>query len=368
MSRLAVFLATSGHSGVDRVMGNLLPAIARLGVEVDLLKVDRHGPELRDLPEGLSVVPLGCAHVGAALPALARYLRRQRPDALLCDKDRVNRTGLLALWLARVPTRIYLRMGTTVSVNLASRSALDRWRQRFSIRHLYPRATGLLVPSRGAAEDLARVMGRGGERIHVVPSPVVRPDIAALAKEPIEDGWLERSEAPLILGVGELSGRKDYATVLRAFARVRARRACRLAILGEGRRRAELETLAGQLGLAGEVHLPGFVNNPYPWIRCAALFAHGARWEGMPVVLVEALALGTPVVSTDCPSGPRELLDDGRLGRLVPVGDAEAMAEAMLETLARPPEAALLRQSVEAYRVDRSAGAYLDAMGFSGHG
>jgi glycosyltransferase involved in cell wall biosynthesis len=363
--RLAVFLATSGHSGVDRIMGNLLPAIAREGIRVDLLKLEGHGPNLQDVPEGLRIVPLHRAHVGTSLPALVRYLRRERPDVLLSDKDRVNRTAIMARWLARVNTRLYVRIGTTVSANLANRRALERWKQIQSIRYLYPRADGILVPSRGAAEDLRRLMGVGCPGAQVVPSPVVREDLDALASAPLDDPWLNAADTPLLIAVGELSARKDHATLLRAFAGVRAQRAVRLAILGEGRERGNLQSLARELGISHELHLPGFVSNPYPWIKRAALLAHSSRWEGLAVVLVEALALGTPVVATDCPSGTRELLDGGRLGRLVTVGDADGLAREIIAALDATPDREALRVAAEPYQVARSARAYLRAMGFN---
>jgi len=362
--QLAVFLATSGHSGVDRVMRNLLPAIARQGIRVDLLKLQGHGPNLEDVPEGLRILPLGRAHVSTSLPALVRYLRRHRPEALLSDKDRVNRTAIMARWLAGTDTRVYVRIGTTVSVNLAGRRPFERWVQLKSIRTLYPRADGILVPSQGAAEDLRRVMGSETPCATVVPSPVVREDLDAMASASLNDEWLKRSQAPLLIAVGELSARKDHATLLRAFARARSQRPLRLVILGEGREREHLETLARTLNIASYVYMPGFVANPYPWIAQASLFVHSSRWEGLAVVLVEALALGTPVVATDCPSGTHELLDGGRLGRLVPVGDDETLARQILASLETSTDRQTLRAAAQPYHVARSASAYLRAMGF----
>ncbi len=361
---VAVFAATSGHSGVDRVLRNLVPAMCREGARVDVLSVEGHGPRFDGVPEGARVVPLGARHVATALPALARYLRRERPAALLADKDRVNRAALAARWLARTPTRVALRLGTTVSVNLASRGLWERILQTASMRWLYPGADAVLVPSAGAADDLAAYSRLPRERIRVVPSPVVTARLHGLAAEPPAHPWLADGGAPVILGVGELSERKDFATLLRAFARVRAGRPCRLVILGEGRRRSELERLAAELGVAGDVALPGFIANPYPCMARAAVFALASRWEGMPVVLIEALALGTPSVACDCPSGPREVLAGGRVGPLVPVGDVSALAEALAAQLARPTPRERSRAAVEAYGDAASARAYLAALGF----
>lgn len=359
---IAVLLATSGHSGVDRVMGNLLTAWGEAGLAVDLLAIHGHGPQLDPLPSGLRRVLLAARHVNTALPVLVRYLRAVRPPLLLTDKDRVNRVALAAAAFTGGHTRVAVRLGTTVSVNLARRGRLERALQRASMRHLYPRAAAVLVPSQGAADDLAAFAGLARERIAVVPSPVFGRRLQALAADPPQ-GVPWPQAPPTVLGIGELCARKDFGTLIRAFARLRAKRPCRLVILGEGRQRPLLEALVRELGLTADVCLPGFVANPYPHLARAGLFALSSRCEGLPVALIEALACGTPAVSTDCPSGPRELLHGGKLGALVPVGDAEALAAAMTATLDEPPAADTLRAAAAPYAVQTAAGAYLDALG-----
>lgn len=360
--RIACFFSTSGHSGVDRAAKHLIPALARRGYRVDLLKVRRHGPHLDAIPDGVSVVDLGSRHTYACVPGLVRYLRRERPAVMLSDKDRVNRTALLAHWLARVPTRLVFSSGTTISIDLATRGALERWVQRTSMGRLYPFADQVIVTSAGVADDMARYTGLARERIRVVPSPVVPASLFTEVLARPDHPWLGRSDRPLILGAGELCGRKDFESLLRAFARVRAERPCRLMILGQGRARERLLALAAELGVAEDVALPGFVPEPYAFMAHADLFAFTSRWEGLGFVIIEALAVGTPVVATDCPSGPREILQDGRIGPLVPVGDAAALATAILQTLDAPPPQALLRDAARPYEIEASTDAYLDAM------
>jgi glycosyltransferase involved in cell wall biosynthesis len=364
--RIAFFLATSGHSGVDRLMRNLIPAVARRGYAVDQLKVRAHGPDLCDAP-GVRVVDLGSSHVWSSLPALTRYLRRERPRVMLSDKDKVNRCGVVARALAGASgsTRLVLRSGTTISVDLAHRGPVDRWIQRSSMRWLYRRAHAVVVPSDAAARDLVTYAGLPAPLVRAVPSPVLpatlldQPPLAPPAHPAFEPG-----APPVILGVGELSPRKDFATLVRAFAALRAQgRDCRLVILGRGGQHDPLLALAAELGVAEHVALPGFSNEVFAYMTHAAAFALCSRWEGMPVVLIEALGCGTPVVATDCPGGSRELLQDGAIGQLVPIGDVEALTAALARMLSEPKQAARNRAAARAYEIEHATSAYLAAMG-----
>ena len=359
---VAFLLATSGHSGVDRIMPQLMREFARRGLSVHQLKLRRHGPEPGDIEGDFRVIDLGVAHVLSSLFAVVRYLRRERPTVLLSDKDRVNRIALLARWLAHVPTRVAVRNGTTVSVDLRHRPRFQKWTHWFSMRWLYRAADAILVPSCGAADDLARFATIPRQRIDVVPNPVITPDMDDAAAQPTGHGWFDE-DTPVVLGVGELGGRKDFATLIRAFAQLRAGRPCRLVILGRGRQRERLAALAADLGVGEEVALLGFKPNPWAYLARAQVFVLSSRWEGLSNVLIAALALGVPVVATDCPSGPREILDHGRHGELVPVGDAAAMAAAIGRTLDTEPDRQRLRTAAQPYRVKPAADQYLRVLG-----
>ncbi|MGQ0698898.1 MAG: glycosyltransferase [Panacagrimonas sp.] len=360
--RVAFFLATSGHSGVDRLMRNLIPAVARRGYAVDQLKVQRHGPDLGDAP-GVRVIDLGSRHVYSSIPAVVHYLRRERPAVMLCDKDKVNRSAVIARWLAGSDARLVLRSGTTISVDLSHRGAFDRWMQRTSMARLYRGAHAVVVPSLAAAEDLSAYTGLPASLVHTVPSPVLPSAILEHAAPRPDHPWFAPGASPVILGVGELSPRKDFATLIRAFARGRAQRECRLVIVGRGGQLEPLRELAKQLGVGSDVDFPGFRTDPLSFMTHAAVFALCSRWEGMPVVLIEALGCGTPVVATDCPGGSRELLQDGRLGPLVPIGDDAALAAALEQLLSGPGDAAACRAAAAPYEIESATTAYLAAMG-----
>jgi glycosyltransferase involved in cell wall biosynthesis len=256
-------------------------------------------------------------------------------------------------------------MGTTVSVNLKRRKTLQRWVQLASIRLFYRHADGIIVPSRGAAEDLASIAALPVDRISVVPSPILTPAMLAMAAQAVDHPWLANKDCPLVVGVGELSQRKDFATLIRAFARVRKTRRLRLMILGDGRQALALKSLADDLGVAPDVDLVGFKANPYPYIAGADVFALSSTCEGSPVVLMEAQALGVPSVSTDCPSGPKEIFDGERFGRLAPVGDDRQLAGALIDVLDNPVEPAELRAAAQRYTLNRSVDLYLGALGLT---
>ena len=210
---------------------------------------------------------------------------------------------------------------------------------------------------------MAAYTGLPRDLIHVVPSPVVPGSLFDADLPRPDHPWFADPGRPLILSAGELCGRKGFDTLLRAFTLVRAQRPCRLLILGRGGARQALLALARELGVADDFALPGFVPQPYAWMAHADLFAFTSRWEGLGFVLIEALAVGTPVVATDCPSGPREILAGGRFGPLVPVGDHQAMAQAIAATLDAPLPPATLRQAARPYEIEASTDAYLDAFG-----
>lgn len=360
-NRIACFFSTSGHSGVDKAMQHLIPELAARGYEVDLLNIRRHGPHLKTIPDGVRVIDLGTSSTYPSLFPLIRYLRRERPAVLLADKDRVNRTALLARFLSGTKPRLVLSSGTTISIDLASRGALERCMQKISMGKLYPFADQVIVNSEGVADDMAAYTGLSRDLIEVVPRPVI-PDSAFERDYPRPDHlWFQPDQPPVILGVGELGMRKDFSTLIRAFAKIRAERECRLVILGKGKQKEMLEALAEELGVAADVELLGFKPNPYDYMAHASLFVLTSLWEGLGFVLIEALAMGTPVVSVDCPSGPSEILQDGQYGPLVKMKDDGALSQAIITTLDKPLPENVLQQAARPYSVSAATTAYLKA-------
>jgi glycosyltransferase involved in cell wall biosynthesis len=326
--------------GVERVMLNLANGLAAQGVPVDLVAISAHGPYRSQTVAGVRVVNLAASRMVWAIPALVRYLRRAQPAAVLTALDYINVATILANHLAGTPAQVYV--STHKHFSTATRAS-SLWRERFllpaAMRVAYRAADGVVAISKAMADDLSKAIDFPRSRIRVIANPAVTGDLLALAHAAPSHPWLRDKNIPTFLGVGRLHEQKDFSTLIGAFARVRERRPSRLVIFGEGPQRSALEELARELGVKKDVDLPGFTTNPYAEMRAASTFVLSSRYEGLPTVLIEAMACGCPIVSTDCPSGPAEILEGGKHGPLVPVGDAEALSAAMLHCLEFPKSA-----------------------------
>jgi glycosyltransferase involved in cell wall biosynthesis len=356
--RVAMFMPSFGDGGVERMLVNLAGGLARRGIDVDFVTRTRIAPYLDRLDPNVRLVETVDSGLLTVQPAMCRYLRAARPDIVLCGKDRAARAALLARRLSGVGFALVLRPGTTVSERVARRGPLKRWRAYRLIRSTYRSAAAVVGNSEGVVRDIAQIAGLPADVMHLIRNPVVTSDLALQAAKPVDHPWFAAGEPPVVLGIGGLRHAKGLDTLIRAFAKVRAERPCRLMIFGEGHLRGALERLAVELRVAADVSLAGFDPNPYRYLSRAALFVLASRWEGSPNALTEALALGTPVVAADCPSGPREILAGGTVAPLVPVDDVGALAAAMLAVLDEPGDAEVRRAAVAEYRVETCAARY----------
>ena len=281
--------------------------------------------------------------------AVAAYLDRERPDAVLTQG-----TGPTAVLMAAGHLAVH-RARTVAALH----GGISSGRRRRRAERVYVRADAVVGVSAGTAADLAGLPGMARERVHMVYNPVVTEEMERKAREPVDHPWIGETGPPVILAAGRLHALKDFPTLLAAFARLLAWRPARLIVLGKGKQRPHLLSLARRLGVAENIDFPGFVDNPYAFMARASLFVLSSRrGEGLPTVLIEAMACGCPVVSTDCPYGPREILEDGKHGPLVPVGDAEALAAAMARTLDAPPRPEALRERASFFNAARAIDRY----------
>ncbi len=335
--RLAVFLPALNGGGAERTMLNLARGIAERGYAVDLVLAQGKGPYLNDVPRSVRLIDLKAYGTFASLPRLISYLNKMQPEVMISALCRANIVALWARRMAGVSTRIVVSERNTLSCWAKKSQA---WHMKLTLlmaRHVYHWADAVTSVSKGVADDLSQMTNISREHIQVIYNPIVTPEMQRKMQAPLDHPWFQRGEPPVVLSVGSLTEQKDFRTVIQAFARVRKKHVVRLLIFGEGRQRPELEKLIAELGIGQDVSLPGWVENPYPFMVRAALFVLCSRWEGLPGVLIEALFCGAPLVATDCPSGPREILADGKYGKLVPVGDIAALGRSIEAALGDNP-------------------------------
>lgn len=359
--RIALFLPSLRGGGAERVMINLAQGFVTKGVAVDLVLVRAEGPYLQQLPEGINVVDLNARRVRSCLPGLVRYFHQSSPTAMLSAMDHVNVVAVLAKLIAASSSRLVVTLHNTISEKLGSAPYWYRRALALLLRLMYPLTDGVIAVSAGVADDYVSITGLKRDQIKVIYNPVITETLFEKAQEDPGHPWFMPGQPPVIISVGTLTEQKDHAALFHAFARIKQKLPIRLMLLGEGPLRKELEKLAYDLNITEDLAMPGFVDNPFQYLASSAVFVLSSKWEGLPTVLIEALAVGVPVVSTDCKSGPNEILKGGKLGALVPVGDVSALAEAIYESLlsnanhCRP-------EDLNAFTTDTAVTEYLEAL------
>ena len=362
---LTIFLADLGGGGAERMMVTIANGLAARGAAVRMLLARAVGPYLSEVADDVEVTDLAAKGVTSAIPGLVAHLRTTRPDVLLTTLSHTSAAALAARALAGTGTPVVVREANTpTAVSRSWSSPKDRL-ARLVIHKAYRQADGVIAVSDGVASALREVVGVEQGKIATLYNPVVSPELDELAALDPDHRWFDEGRPPVILGVGSLSQRKDFHTLIRAFDLVARQTDARLVILGEGPQRESLEELVVSLGLTDRVEMPGFKQNPFMYMARAKVYVLSSHLEGLPGSLVQALACGCPSVATDCPSGPFEILQGGAIGPLVDVGDHEAMAAAVLSQLQHPPPKERLVGAVVKYHADTvldSMQAYLAAI------
>lgn len=363
--RIAIVSLSFDVGGVERMLTNLAGGFASHGIDVDLLVKNIDKPFLDIKIPKIQVHQINGSSEKENVNAICDYFRQQIPSCVLSSKPKDDSLMLTAKRKSGLPIRTVIRSPVNISsqLRLKRRNPIKKWLVYRDTRNRYQQADAIIAVSKGVAQDIAHITGLGQEKVHVLPNPVITPQMLALSGRSAAHPWLENKRFPVIVGSGRLSRQKNFQLLIRAFARVRERCNCRLIILGSGRYRARLDKLSQDLGVSEHVDLAGFKQNPYAILANADLFVLSSNWEGSPNALTEAMAMGVPVVATDCDSGPRELLKNGELGPLVPVGDQSALSEAIYQTLQNPIQGSRLQQAAQPYHLENSTREYLKVLG-----
>lgn len=357
--RIAILLPDLRSGGAERLHVSLARAWIARGFEVEFVLRQARGELMAELPEGASVVSLDAGRVRNAILPLARYLRRSPPQAMLAAMWPLTVVAVASARIAGFRGRLLGSEHSPLSLAYAGRGSLHRWFLSASQRWAYQRLDAVIGVSVGVANDLARSSGLSGDVFKVINNPAALGRVDSRSEAPNE---LASSARPIFLTVGTLKRVKRQDLLIEAFSRLPPEGRGTLCIVGDGPERTALKARIQQLGLEGHVLMPGFVANPGPWYAAADVFVLSSEYEGFGNVIVEALEYGLPIVSTDCIAGPSEILDGGRYGTLVLVGNAGALAEGMQQALAAPLNRGALEARARDFELDVVADRYLDVL------
>jgi glycosyltransferase involved in cell wall biosynthesis len=358
LARIAILLPDLRGGGVERVRLQLAAEFLKEGHQVEFILLRHTGALLDEVPAGASVYDLNCVRIRDLPLSLARYLRRYRPDALLAAMWPITGVACLVTRLASRTTRLVISEHNDLR-HAPAVSKAEKFLLKLIGRQVYGRANHLITVSDGVAESVAQVSGTPRDSITTIYNPVRPQSRTTLSRNDSLVQWWKDSEISII-AVGSLKRQKGFDVLLDAMKGLRDRKVpARLLILGEGPEQHSLEAEIARLGLHSSVRLGGYKSDPYPYFREADLFVLSSRWEGLGNVIIEAMASGVPIVSTDCPSGPAELLEGGRYGILVPVDDAHALTNGIEEALRSPTNPTTLIERAAQFSPVLTASAYL---------
>ncbi|MDI9347735.1 MAG: glycosyltransferase [Methylacidiphilales bacterium] len=355
---ITILASFSGQGGVEKMLVQLCNGLVALHRSVRLLCIKNSSPHLSAIDSRVEIIKLPTTHAYVAIPAIAKFLTTKTPPHILVAKDRAAR----ALWIATKVTQkklnYWIRVGTTLGASLQYKNKISTLVRTFALPSTYHDATGIIAVSQGVALDIHQRYNIPLKKIHTVPNPVITPELFQLAKINTNHDFFKDPSGPILIAMGRMSPEKDFGTLLQACTLVRNHFPIRLIIIGGGSTTELFRTMHWDVS-PDWLSCVGFIQNPYPYLAQASLFVLSSKWEGSPNALTEALALGTQVVSTDCPSGPREVLQGGLVAPLVPVGNPSAMAEAIIGVLKKPQAKNILQDAVKEYTQLQSAKRYL---------
>lgn len=371
---ISIFSLPMYGNGLDRVILNLTNGLTDLGFQIDLIVPEvtkYHQSILNDFSPEVRTVSLDILFHKLIfiekIFKLKQYLDQNKPSVLLVNGDYVGVTNI-AKFLSSSSTKIVHAVHIHVSQYFQAVGGFRKHLRFWLLKHFYRSSDGIVAVSKGVANNISSITGIPYTEIKVIYNPVVTSDLLEKSEAKIQHSWFQYNQIPIILGAGRLMEQKDFSTLIKAFAKLRSQRLCRLVIIGEPTaHKAELEALAHELGIEDDVQFPGHTSNPYAFMSKASVFVMSSRYEGFGNVLVEAMAVGTPVVSTNCESGPSEILEDGHYGLLVPVNDVEAMADAINQTLDHPINSKILQERAQFFSIEKVSKQYAEYLTLINH-
>ena len=356
--KVAFFATSMEGGGAERVSLNLAKTCAERGYSVDLLLNSVAGPYMQFVPDNVRIIDLNKPGLLKSTALLARYIQQEKPLAIHCSVTDRGLSASMAKMLLFSNVKVVIEVENTVSKQIPNPTTKQKIYQELK-NLLFPRSAKLVAVSQGVAEDLMKNFRIPIKSIEVIYNPVVTKQLKSEMQGEAGHKWLLEKSAPVVLAAGRLAPQKDFATLITAFKYVVSKCDARLIIVGEGEQRNMLTSLVQELDLTDYVDMPGFVDNPYAYMKHSDLFVLSSIFEGFGNVIAEAMACGCPIVSTDCPSGPSEILQNGEYGTLVPVGDAESLGQAIIDALQQDHDINKLLERAEDFSEDKIVDEYL---------
>ena len=330
--KLAIFIPSLSGGGAERAMIAVANGLAESHL-VDLVVSDAKGAYKDEVSKNVNIIDFKSSRLLYSLLKLRNYIVTQRPTTLLSVLTTANILSICSRFLSRSKCRLILSERASISAALSDNSSWQAKLLPFLIQKLYNYSDMIVSVSEGISKELISNFGINSEKSIVIHNPVVNDFLIKKSNEPLENIYFDHKNIPMVLGVGRLTSQKNFSLLIKSFAIVREKIEAKLVILGEGPLREELKQLSKDLRIEKDVHLPGFVDNPFAWMKNSKVFVLSSNYEGLPNALIQAMACGTQVISTNCPTGPDEILEGGKWGGLVDVGDLEGLSREVLVAL-----------------------------------
>ena len=356
---VAVHLPNLNGGGAEKVAIILCEQLHLRGYKIDLVVGTARGEYVETIPAGINVVDLGAPRTWKSITALRKYIEKSRPAAIIANVGPQNISAVIANALSQKKTNVFAVQHSSLTHQSRDHPSWQMRAMPILYRFVLPFSSGVVAVSHGVAEDLIEKAHIPRNLVKVIYNPITSPTKEQY-EGPISIPEFFDGQEPVIAALGRLVPVKDFTTLIKAVHLINQTTfPTRLLVMGNGPMREQLQMLVESLNLSERVRILPFSSNPYPYLKEASVTVMSSRYEGFGNVLVESMACGTPVVSTNCPFGPAEILENGKYGHLTPVGDVEALAEAIVATIRNPISADVLKSRARTFEPSAAVESYI---------